>query len=39
MSELIGGFHGVAYMTGSSPGKGVIFGRIAGRNAGAEKRA
>ncbi|MEK7877346.1 MAG: FAD-binding protein [Pseudomonadota bacterium] len=31
--ELMGGFHGVAYMTGSSLGKCVIFGRIAGRNA------
>lgn len=31
--ELMGGFHGVAYMTGSSLGKCVIFGRIAGHNA------
>lgn len=31
--ELMGGFHGVAYMTGSSLGKCVIFGRIAGRAA------
>lgn len=31
--ELMGGLHGVAYMTGSSLGKCVIFGRIAGRNA------
>ena len=31
--EVTGGFHGVAYMTGSSLGKCVIFGRIAGRNA------
>ena len=31
--ELMGGFHGVAYMTGSSLGKCVIFGRIAGQNA------
>ncbi len=31
--ELMGGFHGVAYMTGSSLGKCVIFGRIAGRRA------
>ena len=29
--ELMGGFHGVSYMTGSSLGKCVIFGRIAGR--------
>ena len=28
--ELMGGFHGVSYMTGSSLGKCVIFGRIAG---------
>lgn len=27
--ELMGGFHGVAYMTGSSLGKCIIFGRIA----------
>ena len=33
--EMTGGFHGVAYMTGSSLGKCVIFGRIAGRNAAA----
>ncbi len=31
--EMTGGFHGVAYMTGSSLGKCVIFGRIAGLNA------
>ncbi len=31
--EMTGGFHGVAYMTGSSLGKCVIFGRIAGKNA------
>ena len=29
--ELMGGFHGVSYMTGSALGKCVIFGRIAGR--------
>lgn len=28
--ELTGGFHGVAYMTGTSLGKGALFGRIAG---------
>jgi len=33
--EMTGGFHGVAYMTGSSLGKCVIFGRIAGQNAAA----
>jgi fumarate reductase flavoprotein subunit len=31
--EVMGGFHGVAYMTGL--GKCVIFGRIAGQNAAA----
>lgn len=31
--ELTGGFHGVAYMTGTSLGKGSLFGRIAGREA------
>ena len=33
--EMTGGFHGVAYMTGSSLGKCVIFGRIAGQQAAA----
>lgn len=33
--ELMGGFHGVAYMTGSSLGKCAIFGRITGREAAA----
>ncbi len=31
--EITGGFHGVAYMTGSSLGKSAVFGRIAGRQA------
>lgn len=31
--ELTGGFHGKAFMTGSSLGKCVICGRLAGRNA------
>lgn len=30
--EIMGGFHGVSYMTGSALGKCVIFGRKAGRN-------
>jgi fumarate reductase flavoprotein subunit len=30
---VIGGFHGVAYMTGTANGKATIFGRIAGRMA------
>lgn len=31
--EIMGGFHGVSYVTGSALGKCVVFGRIAGRNA------
>jgi fumarate reductase flavoprotein subunit len=31
--EITGGFHGTAYMTGTSLGKAALFGRIAGRNA------
>ncbi|MER7922348.1 FAD-dependent oxidoreductase [Streptomyces sp. NPDC096057] len=31
--EVTGGFHGVAYMTGTSLGKGALFGRTAGREA------
>jgi len=31
--EITGGFHGKAFMTGTSLGKCVICGRIAGRNA------
>jgi fumarate reductase flavoprotein subunit len=30
---VIGGFHGIAYMTGSANGKATIFGRIAGGEA------
>jgi len=30
--ELVGGFHGGAYMTGSALGKSALFGRIAGQN-------
>lgn len=33
--EVTGGFHGYAYMTGSSLGKAAFFGRVAGRNAAA----
>lgn len=33
--EVIGGFHGAGYMTGTSIGKSGIFGRIAGQRAGA----
>ena len=31
--EVVGGFHGEGYMSGSSLGKAAIFGRIAGRQA------
>jgi fumarate reductase flavoprotein subunit len=31
--EIVGGFHGASYMTGTAAGKALIFGRIAGRNA------
>jgi fumarate reductase flavoprotein subunit len=31
--EVTGGFHGAAFMTGTSLGKCTVFGRIAGRNA------
>lgn len=31
--EMVGGFHGGAYMTGSALGKAVVFGRIAARSA------
>jgi fumarate reductase flavoprotein subunit len=31
--EVVGGFHGQSYMTGTSLGKAAIFGRIAGREA------
>lgn len=36
--EVVGGFHGAAYMTGSSLGKAAIFGRIAARSALARSR-
>lgn len=35
--ELVGGFHGAGYMTGTSIGKSGIFGRIAGTSAAAEE--
>jgi fumarate reductase flavoprotein subunit len=35
--EVIGGFHGAGYMTGTSIGKAGIFGRIAGTRAAAEE--
>jgi fumarate reductase flavoprotein subunit len=33
--EVVGGFHGEGYMSGSSLGKAAIFGRVAGANAAA----
>lgn len=35
--ELVGGFHGAGYMTGTSIGKAGIFGRIAGTSAASEE--
>ena len=35
--EVIGGFHGAGYMTGTSIGKAGIFGRLAGAHAAAEE--
>jgi fumarate reductase flavoprotein subunit len=35
--EIVGGFHGAGYMTGSSIGKAGIFGRLAGTHAAAEE--
>ncbi|MBO9353542.1 FAD-dependent oxidoreductase [Bordetella petrii] len=35
--EVTGGFHGAAYMTGSSLGKSAVFGRIAGHQAAAPR--
>lgn len=35
--EVVGGFHGAGYMTGTSIGKSAIFGRIAGAAAAAEE--
>jgi fumarate reductase flavoprotein subunit len=35
--EIVGGFHGGAYMTGTALGKAAIFGRLAARSAGAEE--
>ncbi len=32
--EVTGGFHGAAYMTGSALGKAIVFGRLAGLEAG-----
>lgn len=37
--EIMGGFHGGGYMTGTAVGKAVVFGRIAGKNAASEKPA
>ncbi|MFM6848163.1 MAG: FAD-binding protein, partial [Terrabacter sp.] len=35
--ELVGGFHGAGYMTGTSIGKSAVFGRVAGHAAAAEE--
>lgn len=35
VGEMVGGFHGETYMSGSSLGKGCVFGRIAARDAAA----
>jgi len=35
--EVIGGFHGAGYMTGTSIGKAGIFGRLAGQHAASEE--
>ena len=35
IGEVTGGFHGAAYMTGTSLGKGAVFGRIVAQHAGA----
>ncbi|GAA1793553.1 FAD-dependent oxidoreductase [Pseudarthrobacter sulfonivorans] len=35
IGEVTGGFHGAAYMTGTSLGKGAVFGRIVARHAAA----
>lgn len=35
--EVVGGFHGAGYMTGTSIGKAGIFGRLAGTHAAAEE--
>ncbi|MYZ46559.1 FAD-dependent oxidoreductase [Propylenella binzhouense] len=37
--EVTGGFHGKAYMTGTSLGKSAVFGRLAGREAARTGRA
>lgn len=39
VGEVTGGFHGAAYMTGTSLGKGAVFGRIAVEHAGAKLAA
>lgn len=31
--EIVGGFHGASYMSGSATVKAIVFGRVAGRNA------
>lgn len=36
--EIMGGFHGNSYVSGSSLSKSVVFGRVAGRNAALESQ-
>ena len=36
IGEVTGGFHGAAYMTGTSLGKGAVFGRIVAAHAAAQ---
>jgi fumarate reductase flavoprotein subunit len=38
VGEVMGGFHGAAYMTGSSLGKAAYFGIVAGRDAAAREK-
>lgn len=37
VGEVVGGFHGAGYMTGTSIGKAAVFGRLAGQHAAAEE--
>ena len=37
VGEVTGGFHGAAYMTGTSLGKGLIFGRVVARSLAAHR--
>ncbi|MCG2624112.1 flavocytochrome c [Arthrobacter sp. I2-34] len=39
VGEVTGGFHGAAYMTGTSLGKGAVFGRVVAQRAAAPRAA